>query len=71
MPSKRVPLDVVDDDVAEILRRKTPAERIQMTAEANETARVLVAAGIRYRHPGWPEERVQFEVARRMLDAAD
>lgn len=71
MPSKRIPLDVVDDDVVEVLRRKTPAERIQMTAEANEVARALVAAGIRYQHPGWSEERVRLEVARRMLDAAD
>lgn len=71
LPSKRIPIDVVDDDVAEVLRRKTPGERIQMTAEANEMARAMAAGGIRYRYPGWTEERVQLEVARRMLDAAD
>ena len=71
LPPQRVPIDVVDDDVAEVLRRKTPGERLQMTAEANDTARAMAAGGIRYRHPGWTEERVQFEVARRMLDAAD
>jgi hypothetical protein len=64
-------IDVVDDDIAEILRRKSPAERIQMAAEANDTARMLMAAGIRFTHPDWSEECVRREVARRMLDAAD
>jgi len=71
LPLERIPVDVVDDDVAEVLRQKTPGERIQMTAEANDVARVMTAGGIRYRHPEWTEERVQDEVARRMLDASD
>jgi hypothetical protein len=57
--------------LAAVLRQKTPAERIQMAAEANDTARILAAAGIRFQHPDWLEERVQREVARRMLNAAN
>ena len=64
-------IDVVDDDIAEVLRRKSPAQRIQMAAEANDTARMLMAGGIRFTHPDWSDESVQREVARRMLDAAD
>lgn len=63
--------EVVDDCLADVLRQKRPAERIRMAADANDTARLLAAGGIRYQHPDWPEERVQQEVARRMLDAAD
>ena len=64
-------IEVIDDDLAEILRQKTPAERIAMTADANDTARILAAAGIRHGHPDWSEQQVQREVARRMLGEAD
>ena len=30
-----------------------------MAAEANDTARMLMAGGIRFTHPDWSEERVQ------------
>ena len=63
-------LEVVDDQFAGILRAKSPTERIEMTAEANDMARILIAAGIRHAHPDWPNERILHEVARRMLDAA-
>ena len=64
-------IEVIDDDLAAILRQKTPAERIAMAADANETARVLAAAGIRHCHPEWSELQVRREVARRMLGEAN
>jgi hypothetical protein len=64
-------IEVIEDDLAEILRQKTPAERIAMAADANETARIITAAGIRHCHPEWSEQQVQREVARRMLGEAD
>ena len=73
MPPTSLPrnIEVIDDDLVEVLRTKTPVERLQMAADANDTARLLAAAGIRYCHPDWPEVQVQREVARRMLSAAD
>jgi hypothetical protein len=64
-------IEVVDDEYAEVLRAKTPGERISMIADANETARLLAAAGIRYCHPEWIDDQVRREVARRMLGAAN
>lgn len=64
-------IEVVDDDLASVLREKTPAERIEMIADANDMARLLAAAGIRHIHPEWCEDRLQGEVARRMLGATD
>jgi Rv0078B-related antitoxin len=64
-------IEVVDDDLAAALRQKTPAERIAMTADANETARKLAAAGIRHDHPDWSQRDVEREVARRMLGEAN
>ena len=59
-------IEVVDDAVAEALRRKTPAERLGMAFAANRTARLLIEGNIRTRHPDWDDARVSKEVARRM-----
>ena len=59
-------IEVVDEAVAAVLRQKTPAEKLAMVAAANCTARTLVAAGVRLRHPDWPEPEVEREVVRRM-----
>lgn len=71
LPIDQRNIEVVDDDLAAVLRHKSPAERVAMIADANETARVLAAAGIRYCHPDWTEELISQEVARRMLGAAN
>ncbi len=67
MLSQKMNIELVDDRVIEIMRRKTPAERIAMILDANDTARSLAAAGIRYGHPNWDEDQLQAEVARRIL----
>ena len=59
-------IEVVDEDLAEVLRHKSPAEKIEMVAAANRTARLLAAAGIRYQHPDWNDDQVQAEVIRRV-----
>ncbi len=59
-------IERVDHDLAKVLRTKSAAERVEMIAAANRTARVLAAAGIRYQHPNWNEEQVHAEVIRRV-----
>lgn len=68
MSQRTIPesLEVVDDELAEVLRRKTPAEKIIMISAANRTARMLAAAGIRYQHPDWDDTQVQTEIIRRV-----
>jgi hypothetical protein len=60
-------IEVVDDAVAEILRRKTPAERVQMALDANRLGRQLIAGHLHTIHPDWNDDQIQAEVARRML----
>lgn len=60
-------LDVIDDQMVEILRAKTPAETLMMTAKADRVARQLEAAGFRLRHPDWTEDQIQREIAARRL----
>jgi hypothetical protein len=59
-------IEIVDEQLAKVLRHKTPAEKVEMVAAANRTARLLAAAGIRYQHPEWNESQVQAEVVRRV-----
>jgi hypothetical protein len=63
-------IEVVDDAVAQVLRSKTPAERIAMALAANRTARLLIAGALRTRHPDWSKQQIASEVARRMCGGA-
>ncbi len=59
-------IEVIDDQMAEIQRKKLPAEKIEMIAAAGRTARMLAKSGVRYFHPDWNEEQIQAEVLRRI-----
>ena len=59
-------IEVVDDAVADILRRKTIAQRVEMVFECNETMRMVIEGAIRTFHPEWNDIQVRAEVARRM-----
>lgn len=59
-------VEVLEESAACMLRTKSFAERIAMTAAANRTARLLIAAGVRASHPDWSEKQVRHEVVRRM-----
>jgi len=60
-------IEVVDPAVAEVLRRKTPGERVSMACDCNRTARLLIEGALRTRHPEWDGARIAEEIARRML----
>jgi hypothetical protein len=60
-------IEVVDEAVAVILRRMTPAQRIALMVDCNETMRAAIAGQIRSRHPDWRDDQVLSAVARRML----
>ena len=64
-------IEVVDDAVADVLRGKTVAQRVEMILDANRTMRLLIETGLRTRHPDWSDEQIAAEVARRMLSGAD
>jgi hypothetical protein len=63
-------IEVMDDAVAEILRRKTPAERIAMGFAANRAVRLVIEGSIRSDHPDWSDSAVRAAVAKRMLNGA-
>lgn len=66
--ARRLPdnIETIDDQLATVLRSKSPAEKIAMVNAANRTARLLAAAGVRFVHPDWDEAQVQAEVIKRV-----
>lgn len=64
MPLDPTRFEVVDDDVAAVLRDKTPSQRVEMAFQAEAFARTLTAAGVKSRHPEWNAEEIEQEIAR-------
>jgi len=63
-------IEMVDDAVAEVLRRKTPAQRVAMIFAANRTMRLIIQGSLRTFHPDWDEAQIKRAVARRMSGGA-
>jgi len=63
-------IEIVDDVMADILRRKTPAERIRIGFGLWTSACTMLSSHLRREHPEWSEEKLQREIARRMSHGA-
>lgn len=59
-------IEVVDDLMAEVLHRKTPAERIRIGFGLWRSARRLLRAQLASLHPDWDQQGIDQEVARRL-----
>ncbi len=64
-------IEVVDDAVAEVLRGKTAAQRVEMALTANRLVRLRIEGHLRTLHEDWDAVRIQAEIARRMLLGSD
>jgi hypothetical protein len=60
-------IEIVDPDMAAVLRTKTPAEKIAMVGAAHRTARMLIETSVRRQHPDWDSQAISREVAKRLL----
>ncbi len=60
-------IEIVSDDMVEILRRKTPQERLRMVHDMWNTARKRIYHSLRGQHPDWGHEQVMGEASKRML----
>jgi hypothetical protein len=63
-------IEVVDDQMAEFLRRKTPGERIRVGFNLWTSARTMLFAHLKATYPDWTEEKLNREVARRLSHGA-
>jgi len=64
-------IEVVDPQMAEILRGKTVTQRLAIVQSAHVAAQRLVAMGVKLQHPDWSAGEVSREVAMRMLNGAN
>lgn len=58
-------IEVVDDAMAEALKKKTPAQRLAIGASLMRAARTLVKSHLHEMHPEWDEAALAKEIARR------
>lgn len=63
-------IEVVDDKMVEVLRCKTPAERIAVGFRMWISVRNMLLCHLRHTHPEWSEMDLQQEVARRLSHGA-
>jgi RNA:NAD 2'-phosphotransferase (TPT1/KptA family) len=63
-------IEVVDDVMAEILRHKTPAERIRIGFDLWISARNMLMTHLKKTHPEWDTTKLRQEVARRLSHGA-
>jgi hypothetical protein len=63
-------IEMVDDVMAEVLRCKTTAQRIQIGFGLWTSARNMLLSHLRNSNPEWDETRLNREVAKRMSHGA-
>ena len=63
-------IEVVDDDMAEVFRGMTGAQRLKIANDLFESARRMIASHLATEHPDWDERRIQEETARRLSHGA-
>lgn len=59
-------IEVVDDKVAEILRKKSGPERLNMVWDAWSFFEIRIRAHLKGVHPEWTEEQIRKEIVRRV-----
>ena len=63
-------IDIVDDDMAAVLRSKTDSERLLMADAMWRSAREIIVAQQRSEHPEWTEAMLESETATRLAHRA-
>jgi hypothetical protein len=63
-------IEVVDEEMARILRGKTGAERLAIASGMYASARRMLLSHLAAEHPDWSEEQVTREAARRLSHGA-
>ncbi len=59
-------IEVLDEGIVQLLRGKTPAERVAMIFAADRTMRLRLEGHLRSQHPDWDDAVIDKEIARRM-----
>ena len=58
--------EMIDDEMADILRQKTEVERLRIAGNMWKSARAILRGAICTEHPDWDVDRVNHEIAVRI-----
>ena len=64
-------IEVVEDRMAEVLRAKTPAQRLAIGFAMRRSAERLLRVHLTSAHPDWDAQRITSEVAGRLSHGAE
>jgi hypothetical protein len=64
-------IEVVNEQMAAVLRSKSGAERLKIAAGMFAAARRILTSQLASEHPDWDERRLPAEVARRLAHRAE
>lgn len=70
MPIESAKIEVIDDQMAEVLRHKTGAERLSIASGMYASARRMLISHLRAENPGWRQDQIVCEAARRLSHGA-
>jgi hypothetical protein len=63
-------MELMDPVMADVLRRKSPVERLEIMWGLWDSAREMIQRILRHQHPEWTDEAVNREVVRRLSHGA-
>ena len=63
--------EVIEDVMAEVMRRKTGAQRLAIVDALYRSAWALIEGNVRRAHPDWNDVRVRATVAGRIAGGTD
>jgi hypothetical protein len=63
-------IEVMDDEMARVIRSKTGAERLRIASGKYASARRMLISHLRAEHADWDEGRILKEAARRLSHGA-
>jgi hypothetical protein len=65
-----ISFEVIDDEMAKVIRAKSGAERLRIASGMYASARRMLLSHLRAEHPDWDEQRIIREAARRLSHEA-
>lgn len=63
-------IEVIDDAMCDILRKKSSLERLKIGFGLWHSAKTLLFNALKSKHPDWDEEKIRKETARRISHGA-
>ena len=66
MDKRDIRVERLDEELIEVYRAMTPAERLQQAFSMWRYARIQIYHSVKALHPDWPEDTIHKEVAKRM-----